>query len=125
MTNSIESSEDIVQDVFTKIWEKKENLDPDKSIKIYLYQAVKNQTLNYLKHLKFENFTEISDDFESDINEFNPETNLYRAELTKIVNEAIEQLPEKRRLIFLLHRQNGLTYSEIAQILLKHKLDTH
>jgi RNA polymerase sigma-70 factor (ECF subfamily) len=75
--------------------------------------------LNFLKHKKFENFAEGLDDFESDMPEFDPKLNLYHAELEKMVNWGIEQLPEKCRLIFLLHRQNGLTYQEIAQISVK------
>ncbi len=117
MTKSIEVSEDIVQDVFIKVWEGRKNLDPKRSIKIYLYRAVKNQTLNYLKHLKFESFSGIVEDFENVSDESNPEMDLYYSELEKIVQEAIQHLPERCRLIFLLHRQNGLTYSEIAQIL--------
>ncbi len=119
MTGSIEASKDIVQDVFIKVWEGRKNLDPERSIKIYLYRAVRNQTLNYLnlKHLKFESFAEITDDFEIGTNESNPEMDLYYSELEKIVQKAIQHMPERCRLIFLLHRQNGLTYSEIAQIL--------
>lgn len=117
MTKSIEVSEDIVQDVFIKVWEGRKNLDPERSIKIYLYRAVKNQTLNYLKHLKFESFLRITEDFENMPDGSNPEMDLYYSEFEKIVREAIQHLPERCRLIFLLHRQNGLTYSEIAQIL--------
>jgi RNA polymerase sigma-70 factor (ECF subfamily) len=117
ITNSFQASEDIVQDVFVNVWEFRSNLKAEKSIKIYLYRSVKNRALNFLKHKKFENFAEGLDDFESDMPEFDPELNLYHAELEKMVNWGIEQLPEKCRLIFRLHRQNGLTYQEIAQIL--------
>ncbi len=117
MTGSIEVSEDIVQDVFIKVWEGRRNLDPERSIKIYLYRSVRNQALNYLKRLRLERFSEITDDFGSGADGSNPGMDLYYLELEKIVQEAIQRLPKRCRLIFLLHRQNGLTYSEIAQIL--------
>src|SRR5690625_7712891 len=51
-TRSRAISEDLVQEVFADLWDLKETLDPDKSLKVYLYQAVKNKAYDYLAHRK-------------------------------------------------------------------------
>src|SRR5690625_725730 len=51
-TRSKAVSEDLVQDVFVDVWNMRESLDPQKSISIYLYQAVKNKAIDHLDHQK-------------------------------------------------------------------------
>jgi DNA-directed RNA polymerase specialized sigma24 family protein len=97
------------------------NLKAEKSIKIYLYRSVKNRALNFLKHKKFENFAEGLDDFESDMPEFDPELNLYHAELEKMVNWGIEQLTEKCRFDISFAQRKWLDIS--VKKLLRSKLE--
>lgn len=111
--NNIDESEDLVQEVFVKIWDKRHDLDITSSIKAYLFQAVKNACFNQLKHQKVKNKhkehlfhqSESSIDINSQI-----ETN----QLSLLIEEAIEKMPEKRRNIFYLSRHEGLKYQEIA-----------
>lgn len=109
--------EDIIQQVFFNIWQNRENLEPRGTLKSYLYTAVRNQAFKYLEQEKKvdRNQREIIDTYQ--INDKNPELHFEFEELEKAYHEAVEKLPEKRRHIFLMHRQNNLTYQEIADVL--------
>src|SRR4030042_5504629 len=109
-------AENIVQDVFAGIWQKRQNLDPSQSIKAYLFAAVKNESFKYLRHINVE-----SRSYDRVIKLVNiektPEEILDEKELRDRLNSAINDLPEKCREIFFMTRFDGLKYSEIAEIL--------
>ncbi len=105
---------DIVQQVFTKLWEKRKSLFIDQSVNAYLITAVKNECYNQIKSIK----TRIK--YESNYLEehFEAYESFYDADQTKfmnIVNEAIAQLPAKCRQVYQLAKEDGLTYGEIAE----------
>ena len=112
--NDDEKAEEIVQDLFVNIWGKRQYLQIDSSLKNYLFRSVKNQCLNHFQHVKIkEKYAEkVKEDFEQEIHEpdFFIETGL-----KKKIEESIESLPEKRRQIFKLSRDEGLKYKEIAE----------
>ncbi|MBC8185284.1 RNA polymerase sigma-70 factor [candidate division KSB1 bacterium] len=113
-TKSTEAAEEIVQNIFLKIWENHEKWKPHGTIKSYLYKAAKNHSLNYLKHQtrKQKIFdSEAVVEIQSDIT---PADELHGRELHKAVSYAVNKLPEKCRLIFNLNRQEGMTYTDIA-----------
>ena len=109
----MDTAKDIVHNVFVNLWEKRDQLDASTSFKSYLFTAVHNRSLNYIRDQK-----------KFDKNEFVPETNeainyesadsLETTELQKKINNAIDSLPEKCREIFLLNRFEELKYQEIA-----------
>ncbi len=111
---SHEVSEEIVQDVFIYLWEKREVINISVSFKSYLFTAVRNKSINYLK-LQLP-----KDQAKDDIANFeiagsdNVESQLTYKELSQKVNDAIESLPKKCKQIFLLSRESGYTYREIA-----------
>lgn len=116
-TRSQAVSEDLVQDVFAEIWNKKENLDPEKAISIYLYQAVKNRAIDYLDHQKVvRNYQQ---------NENQPDQNVVfirstiseEWEFIKAARYAIDELPFRAQQVYTLHREDGLTYPEIAEVM--------
>ena len=110
-----QTSEDIVCDVFLKLWEEHAHLDIKISIKAYLYQMVRNRSLNYLKAKK----PEPADDLCLNLFPSNLATD-EQANLTDITNhiqKAIAELPERSRSVFIMHRYDNLKYSEIAEIL--------
>lgn len=110
-----QTSESIVQDVFVKIWENKSKLELKSNIKSYLYAAVKNQSLNYLRREQFVVHT--LDDVESEPgNNREPGKELDRKEIIEAVHKAIEKLPFQRRQIFIMKKFENLTYEEIADI---------
>lgn len=121
ITKSREFARDAVQDVFLKIWRNRKQLEIHSSIKVYLYQAVRNQSLNLLDKQK--NQQKLRENFLSELKNIrvpeHPENNLSNEDLELIrkVWEVVGQMPERRRLVFELHRKHGFSYKEIAKIL--------
>lgn len=120
--NDIELSRDVVQEVFFQLWKNPDLLLTDYSIKSYLFKAVKNGSLNNLRHLKVihnsgDNLT--YDPNKTDYNAFNedddPLSTLLEFELLEKVEKIIDNLPEKCRLVFKLSRQEQLKNKEIAE----------
>jgi RNA polymerase sigma-70 factor (ECF subfamily) len=103
-------SRSVVQQVFVDLWIKRDRLQVD-SLKSYLYQSVRNATLDVLKHKKAES------KYLSTLEKEEPVqlTDLMEeAELADRINKAIQNLPEKCREIFVLCRFEELKYAEIA-----------
>ena len=112
----LDSAENIVQDVFVNVWQNRTNLDPSGNVKTYLYTSVKNHALNFVNHQGIERrYKEKIIIDERD--DFTPETQFDLKELEAQVNNVVKNLPEKRRIIFLMSRHDHLTYAEIAEIL--------
>ena len=109
-------AENIVQDIFVKIWTNRTALDPGKSIKSYLFTSVKNESLKHLRHLDVEHRS-AEKMIHSTFSESGPEQYLIQTELEEIIKKAIGELPEKCREIFKMNRFDNLKYSEIADIL--------
>lgn len=114
-----EHAEDIVQTVFLRIWSNKETWDPPGKVKPYLFSAVKNEALNEIRHKKIQNdseekllelFTELKSSSYSE-----KDTNF--EELRDTIQKEIDRLPLRCKEIFLLNRNSGLTYTEIADYL--------
>lgn len=106
---------DVVQAVFTKVYEQRETLEIRVSIKSFLYQSVRNRSLNELKSIQikkrhhdiiFVNGTELGDDGDSFME---------AAELEIKIAQAIGRLPSQCRKIFEMSRMEGMTNSEIAE----------
>ena len=105
-----ENSEDIVQEVFSKIWNQSKSLDIRTNIKSYLFGAVRNACLNHLRHQKVKQAHEQETTHEIIDQEAFMEMDELQEKLEKVLN----QLPEKRRQIFELSRFEGKKYQEIA-----------
>jgi len=109
-----EIAEEIVQDVFIYVWEKREVINISVSIKSYLYTAVRNKSINYIKlQLPKDQAKEDIANFEI-AGSTDVESELTFAELSVKVQDAIETLPKKCKAIFLLSREDDYTYKEIA-----------
>jgi RNA polymerase sigma-70 factor (family 1) len=114
-----EPAEEIVEDVFIRIWQQREGLPSIRNLRIYLYTATKNTALNYLSKKARESITEPFDHIQIELNgsAVNPEQILITAEMYKKVQKAVEALPPRCKMIFKLVREDGLRYKEIAEIL--------
>jgi len=109
-----EMAEEIVQELFVRIWEKRESLTIESSVKHYLFISVKNQCLNQLQHQKIRK--KYADKMiESPEQQIDPEQYFMEVELIRRIEKCIESLPPKRQEIFRLSREKGLKYKEIAQ----------
>lgn len=112
--SDLDTAQEIVQDLFFKIWVRREEIVFNTSIKSYLYRSLHNQALNHLNHLKihdrYQQFIEIR--AKTDINY--PTDVLEEQDMERIMKIALGKLPEKRRKIFELSRFENLKYNEIA-----------
>lgn len=111
--DDLDKSRSIVQEVFVTLWIKKAQLKVTQSLKSYLYTAVKNTTLDYLKHLKVES-KYISELRDSSFSDQNIQDQIEENEVNQKINRAIENLPEQSKLVFKLSKIEGLKYAEIA-----------
>lgn len=107
-----QSAEEIVQDTFVRLWEKRNNLDQaHTNIDSYLFVAVKNASLNLIRHNKIKQDYCTENDSLADAGE--PDHFDKDAFLQKL-GKAIEKLPEQCRMIYYLKNFEGLTHDEIA-----------
>lgn len=120
-TKEKEIAEEVVQDIFIKLWEQRGNLIIKGSIKSYLFISVKNHCLNHLKHLQVINkfneyYTQLVKDAQEyyNISQESGDSLLIVNELQEKLSKEIELLPEQCRKIFLLSRLDGLKHQEIA-----------
>ncbi len=115
---SKELSEEIVSDVFIKIWEKRHQLDKVENLTYYLFTAVKNKCFNQLHSQKNKNGLEINDTiFEFKSLYHDPEQKMISAETISQIQKAIQELPPRCRLIFKLVKEEGLKYKEVAELM--------
>lgn len=113
---SREDSEESVQDMFVQFWEKASQLEIDISIKAYLYTSTRNYTLNTIKRGQIEQnhqgkYVELMDTDDDD------KDKIADTDLSKLIQAGVNTLPEKCREIFVMCKQEGLTYEEIATYL--------
>jgi RNA polymerase sigma-70 factor (ECF subfamily) len=106
-----ETAEDIVQDCFIKLWEKKEELNISGNINAYLAKMVRNRSLDFIKKRKIQT-SELNESYQGTI-----ENNdlLELDDLQSSIDHVIDNLPEKCRQTFVLSRFEELSYQEIAE----------
>ncbi len=108
------SPEDVVQDVFVALWKSNEDLDPVQSVSQYLFRAAKNKALEHIRSQKsYESAVATALERMSDASEMSAETDKY-VQFEKLYS-LVRHLPAKCQNVFVLHKFNGLTYSEIAE----------
>ena len=116
LVQNMDTAEEIVQDLFYVLWKKeRENLQVFTSVNGYLYRSVKN---NSLQHLEQER---VRDDYRkmyaenAVIETSTPQEELEYKELEQQIQEVLYHLPERRQMIFQMHRMEGKKYNEIAR----------
>ncbi|MFD2872329.1 RNA polymerase sigma factor [Mucilaginibacter ximonensis] len=115
MTHDEVTAEEIIQEVFVQLWEKRAQLKNVQYPTSYLFQIASNKTLNYLK--RESNRSRILENYAKSHSEvtYGTDKGLDLKETSEILRLAIDSLPEQRKLIFELSRQEGLSNEEIAQ----------
>ncbi|MGZ3938745.1 MAG: RNA polymerase sigma-70 factor [Flavisolibacter sp.] len=116
--HSRELAEEVVSDVFIKIWTLRTSLVAIENFHLYIYIITKNLSINMLlKQRREQSFSldEIAVEIE-DIH-FDPEQLLITAETEKEITSAIQALPPRCRLIFKLIKEDGLKHREVAELL--------
>ena len=115
MLNDMDSAEEIIQDLFYNIWDKRHEINVTSSVKSYLYRSVYNKSLLFIRHknvkTRYENYMKETESYyEPDVSE-----EYVAEELSQVINKTLEALPERSRKIFSLSRFEGLKYHEIAE----------
>ncbi len=117
INGDIDKAEDIVQDIFVKIWNQKDLLQEDKNIKSYIYTMVRNHTLEIMRRegigLKVSKEILYLHTDENELSIEEEEIEKYR--LIDKIYVSIRQLPPKCSEVFTLSKVNGLTYTQIAE----------
>jgi len=115
-TKSPELAEEIVQDVFVKIWMKRDTLDEIERFDSYLFITARNHILNTLrKKVREVQFSEEILNY-YDLRD-SPESKLLAKESVRIIGEAIQHLPNQQRKVYRMSREQGMNHEEIARSL--------
>lgn len=109
-----DEAEEMVQQVFFKLWDRAENLTFNGPIAAYLYRAIHNECLNYLKHQKVRSNHQLYVAHSMKNQAENGQGKMMGKELEIRYKKALEELPEQCRLIFQLSRFGDMKYREIA-----------
>jgi RNA polymerase sigma-70 factor (family 1) len=113
-----ELAEEIVSDVFIKIWQNRTEIGKIENFKLYLYVSTKNTALNYLsRHFRKEIISLEEMSLNTVMSPYNPEQLLITSEAVKKINNEIHRLPARCKLIFKLVKEDRLKYAEVARLL--------
>ncbi len=116
-----EEAEDITQEVFIEVFRSISQFRGDSKISTWIYRIAVTRSLNSIKKNRFKQFlTSIETHVESFFatkNDLNPEQKLEQKEQNRIINNAINKLPENQRIAFMLYNYDGFSYNNIAEIM--------
>lgn len=115
LVQKIEIAEEVVQDVFYNVWKNREDIRITHSWKSYLYRSVYNNSMMHLRKTRREFSLDEGLFPEREGDAPDPFQELEFNEVSELVSETVSRLPERTREIFLLNRQEGLKYREIAE----------
>ena len=110
-----DTAEEIVQDLFVRIWLDRENLKINSSLNGYLFRSVHNRCIHHIEHIKVVELhagtnLQVNDNSDSDPSEI-----LHHKDLQLRIARILERLPERAGKIFCMSRFDGLKYTEIAE----------
>lgn len=115
LLKSTDAAEEIVQDVFLKIWTVRATLDPGKSFKSFVFTIARNMAFNALAKAASDENLRQSVFYSSQAEAPAADVTIRESECKALKKHAIESLPEKRRQIFKMARKKGMTYEEISR----------
>lgn len=119
LTHSRETAEDVVEDIFVKLWARRQTIATIENISVYLYVAVKNASLNKISERARQLISQPFDNIDPQIQALSddPYSLMITNEMLGKLNKAIENLPPRCKMIFKLVREDGLRYKEVSEIL--------
>ena len=116
--HSKEAATEIVDELFVQLWVKRADIMKINDLRVYLYTATKNASLNYIskkaKQIELEPYENLQVQMTDVVS---PEQIMITKEMLQKIKEAIDSLPPRCKLIFKFVREDGLSYSEVAEIL--------
>ena len=126
LTRDENAAYDVVQESFIKLWEHRQNLDPQRPLKAYLYSIVRNTALNHITRRTniFSGLDSVQSNSEDP--SASPEDPLISSELKSSIHTWINELPPRRQEAFRLSRFENLSHEEIADVMgLEKRTVTH
>lgn len=107
---AVETTRDLIQDLFSRVWSNRKNLDPKKPIKAYLYRSLTNIIINHsnLESSKNTSYSKLDEETSGREDELDQQID---------IQSAINELPENLKSVYLLSRVEGYKYKEISKIL--------
>jgi RNA polymerase sigma-70 factor (family 1) len=118
LTRSKEVAEEITNDVFMHCWQKRQSLAHIKNPQVYLFVVAKNRAIDYMRkqatsrHIIFAEEDKLEIAFNSD-----PEQLMISAEMIRKMEHTIQQLPPKCKMVFMMIKQHGMKYKEVASLM--------
>lgn len=114
LTKSEQTASDIIQEVFLKLWEQRENISDIHNMEAWLYRLTENKVIDFLRKAAADD--RLKEKIWADLQQILNETELHIAarEYNQIIQKAINELPPQRRLIYQLNKEEGLGYQQIA-----------
>jgi RNA polymerase sigma-70 factor (family 1) len=118
LTRSRAMADDVTQEVFIRLWEKRAKLSHIQNFSYYLLTMVRNQSLNLLRKHKYRMEIDLdSVNMERLTFHADPESLLISSEMLGRINAVVNDLPPRCKLIFFLVKEKGLKYKEVAHLL--------
>ena len=114
LTKSDPIAKDIIQEVFLKLWEHRDRLHTIKNIEAWLYRLTENKIIDFLRKAAAD--ARLKKTIWYHLQQIVNETELHLAakEYNKVIQQAIDQLPPQRKLIYQLNKEDGMDYQQIA-----------
>lgn len=114
-----EVAEEIVSDVFVKIWNRRTELEKVTNLEVYLFVSVKNRSLNYLEQYSSLRISPLNDDsgISQLTNSIDPERAMEWKEILFKMDQEVSRLPDQCRRVFRLIKEEGFKYKDVAEIL--------
>ncbi|MBI4419129.1 MAG: RNA polymerase sigma-70 factor, partial [Ignavibacteriales bacterium] len=115
--HSAELAEELVQDIFLNIWERRAEFNPRTSLKSYLFTAARNKAIDHIRHERVKQEYREEVGLRGEHVSTTPDEILAGEELEEAIRRVVQELPDRCRLIFSLQREEGMSYAEIARVL--------
>ena len=108
-------TEEIVQDIFIYLWEKKEKIKIESSVKSYLLKASKNKSINFIRNEKSKlSIHNKLADLDKTVTDM-PDSVMDANQLREVINAAIDSLPDRCREVYILGKEKNMSYKEISE----------
>lgn len=112
-----ELSQEVLQDVFLKIWLNRRRIDPERNIKSFIYSVSKNTIIDYLRKISLDKSLVESITYEIHSKSTHADSNINYREVESHLSELLNRLPEKCRKVYILCKIEGRSHKEVSEIL--------